>query len=53
MSDKNTNPKMKAEEDYPGAAYDKACKDETTAREVKSDVRQLNNNPRNTDIDDD
>lgn len=36
---------------YPGVAEDVADDEKTTACKVKADVRELNNNPRNTDID--
>lgn len=42
---------VKAEMEFPGAAIDKAEKDRETAEEVKCDVKLLNNNPRNNDID--
>lgn len=40
----------KAEQDYAGMSIDAADDDKTTAKEVKNDVRQLNNNPRNNDL---
>lgn len=33
----------------PGAAIDSADDDRVTAKPVKEDVKDLNNNPRNTD----
>ncbi len=36
---------------FPGVAEDIADKEKTTDCEVRADVRDLNNNPRNTDID--
>lgn len=36
---------------YPGANTDKADKGKVTKKEVRQEVRILNNNPRITDID--
>lgn len=36
---------------YPGVAEDVTDDEKTTACKVKDDVKELNNNPRNTDID--
>lgn len=46
--DKKVKP---AEKDYRGADVDKADNDKTDARLVKEDVRDLNNNPRDNDLD--
>lgn len=37
--------------DYPGVATDRADDDKTTPCMVKEDVKELNNNPRNNDMD--
>lgn len=42
---------VNAEERFPGAAIDKAENDRENARKVECDVKSLNNNPRNNDID--
>ena len=39
----------KALQDLPGAAVDCADNEKTTEQRVKADVKNLNNNPRNTD----
>lgn len=39
----------KALHDLPGAAIDKADDGRTTCKEVKEEVRQLNDNPRSDD----
>ena len=36
---------------YPGVATDKADNGKVTPKEVKDDVKNLNNNPRNCDMD--
>ncbi|MDE7386484.1 MAG: hypothetical protein K2N28_05055 [Muribaculaceae bacterium] len=40
----------RARQTYAGMSIDAADRDTATAREVKNDVRQLNNNPRNSDM---
>ena len=40
----------KAQQMYSGMTIDAADDDKVTACKVKNDVRQLNNNPRNTDL---
>ena len=40
-----------AEKVYPGAAVDKSDDDKVNVKMVESEVRELNNNPRNNDID--
>ncbi len=47
--DKKTSAEVKAEQQYPGAAVDRADCDKTTPAEVKDRTRTLNNNPRNSD----
>jgi len=39
-----------AQQQLPGAAADADDKGKATPCEVKEDVKQLNNNPRNTDM---
>lgn len=39
----------KALRDLPGSQIDSADDNKATEQEVKQDVRELNNNPRNTD----
>lgn len=54
MENKPTSPvSNKAEEalDYPGVANNVADNDKSNAELVKEDVKELNNNPRNCDID--
>lgn len=43
--------KESALRDNPGAATDAADNDKVCPAAVKEDVKELNNNPRNTDID--
>lgn len=40
-----------AEQDYPGAAIDRADEEKVDEAKVKNDVCTLNNNPRNNEID--
>ena len=40
----------KAQQNYSGMTADAADNDKVTAQEVKDDVKQLNNNPRNNDL---
>ena len=47
--DKKTAAEVKAEQQFPGVAVDRADCDKTTPAEVKADTRALNNNPRNSD----
>ncbi len=53
--EKKTKPteqrEIKAEKIYPGASTDYADDDRENAQMVKNDVKSLNNNPRNNDID--
>ena len=41
--------KNKARKEYPGAAIDKADNDRVSEKLVKESVKELNNNPRNSD----
>lgn len=41
----------KASKIYPGVGVDQADHDKTTPRLVKQETKELNNNPRNNDID--
>ena len=47
--DKKTAAEVKAEQQFPGVAVDRADCDKTTPAEVKADTRALNNNPRKSD----
>lgn len=53
--EKKTKPtaqqELHAEQNYPGAATDHADDDRENAQMVKDDVKSLNNNPRNNDLD--
>lgn len=40
-----------AEQDFPGAAIDRADDEKVDTKKVKSEVCTLNNNPRNNEID--
>lgn len=40
-----------AEQVYPGATLDESFDDKVNVKMVESEVRELNNNPRNNDID--
>lgn len=53
MDTKTSQHKTRTEEalDYPGVAVDRADNDKTDSKLVKEDVKDLNNNPRNNDID--
>ncbi len=42
---------VNAEKHYPGVATDAADDNKDNAQRVKNNVRELNNNPRNNDID--
>lgn len=48
MSDKET-PRTKALQDKPGAAVDKADKEDVTPKMVDQETCLLNNNPRTSD----
>ncbi|MDE6080689.1 MAG: hypothetical protein K2F70_00290 [Muribaculaceae bacterium] len=41
----------KARQDYVGAQQDAADSNRTNSKEVEEDVKELNNNPRNNDLD--
>ncbi len=41
--------RKEAEQNLPGAADDSSAKEKVSERMVKDDVKELNNNPRNTD----
>lgn len=41
----------KAQEQYPGASTGDTCNRKVDKAKVESDVKYLNNNPRNNDID--
>lgn len=41
----------KARQDYVGAQQDAADSNRTNSNEVEEDVKELNNNPRNNDLD--
>ncbi len=41
--------RKEAEQKLPGAADDSSAKEKVSERMVKDDVKELNNNPRNTD----
>lgn len=41
--------RKEAEQDLPGVADDSSAKEKVSERMVKDDVKELNNNPRNTD----
>ncbi|MDE6240013.1 MAG: hypothetical protein K2M54_08550 [Muribaculaceae bacterium] len=53
--EKKTKPtaqqELHAEQNYPGASTDYADCDRENAQMVKNDVKSLNNNPRNNDLD--
>lgn len=53
--EKNTKTTVKqqeiAEKDFPGAAIDYADDNKVDPKMVKKDVKELNNNPRNNNLD--
>lgn len=51
MEKKHDITAAEAQKKYPGAEIDKADKDKVDSRLVKEETKDLNNNPRNNDID--
>ena len=51
MEKKHDITATEAQKKYPGAEIDKADKDKVDSRLVKEETKDLNNNPRNNDID--
>lgn len=51
MNKKHDITAAEAQQNYPGAGTDKADNNKVTPKLVKEETKDLNNNPRNNDID--
>lgn len=51
MEKKCNNREEKARKDYAGAQQDAADNNRTDAKEVEQDIRELNDNPRDNNLD--